>query len=540
MLMSRLGTGLRSFSEPRPTDNLVENISGAWRTLGYWIGVFAAAVDGRPTPDPVIEPIDCSVALNSCVTDKTPKTAEPYDPKSASLTGPALAADALRKAGFPADEIPTFVAIAKHETGFRNVTGPTVGNGTMRGMWQLNDAYWRHDNWQDPYANAVKAKEVRDESVQTNGNPYYPWSTWRAAVRDAGDYAQYGDQAPVAAGGGGRMVAAAGVAPAPTDPRAPLDSAPESFTPDDPCVPSGQAALGVTIGSWNVLYSNSSSNVTRNAGFADLVGLQEIRDKHRPIRVPGYSATPGQMAVPIIWRKSTLDLISWKREDSLRGFAKNKSVVWGIWEVKATGQRFGAVNTHQLVQGGTGWDEQAVKVNQVRARLQARGLPVVLVGDMNASPSKVAATFGGNPARHHIDYVIGFGVKPAGHKDLGYAGSDHRRVMAVFGATSPTKTDVPVSRGAAGIRAIAKAHGANPITAHTDPQGMAAFDLMLSGDANTELAEDLRRRHDELGLRYVISQMRIASEREDWVWRDYSPITSSGDFRHTGHVHVSY
>ena len=34
--------------------------------------------------------------------------------------------------------------------------------------------------------------------------------------------------------------------------------------------------------------------------------------------------------------------------------------------------------------------------------------------------------------------------------------------------------------------------------------------------------------------------MRIASARSGWGWRAYSPITNQGDFRHTGHVHVSY
>jgi hypothetical protein len=69
---------------------------------------------------------------------------------------------------------------------------------------------------------------------------------------------------------------------------------------------------------------------------------------------------------------------------------------------------------------------------------------------------------------------------------------------------------------------------------------MSAADLTSSGQQNTDLAEDLRAHHDELGIRYVISQMRIASPRENWVWRDYSPITNAGDFRHVGHVHVSY
>jgi hypothetical protein len=78
------------------------------------------------------------------------------------------------------------------------------------------------------------------------------------------------------------------------------------------------------------------------------------------------------------------------------------------------------------------------------------------------------------------------------------------------------------------------------LTPHTDPQGGPAFDIGSSGALNTRIAEAMRVNHTKLGIRYVISQMRIASARSNWNWRPYHPITSSGDFRHVGHVHVSY
>ncbi len=45
---------------------------------------------------------------------------------------------------------------------------------------------------------------------------------------------------------------------------------------------------------------------------------------------------------------------------------------------------------------------------------------------------------------------------------------------------------------------------------------------------------------DRLGLTYIIADMKIASASKGWVWRDYKPITNSGDFRHERHVHFSF
>jgi hypothetical protein len=75
---------------------------------------------------------------------------------------------------------------------------------------------------------------------------------------------------------------------------------------------------------------------------------------------------------------------------------------------------------------------------------------------------------------------------------------------------------------------------------HTDPQGGRAVDIASSGARNNRIAAAMVANHARLGLRYVISQMRIASARSSWHWRRYHPISSSGDFRHMGHVHVSY
>lgn len=96
------------------------------------------------------------------------------------------------------------------------------------------------------------------------------------------------------------------------------------------------------------------------------------------------------------------------------------------------------------------------------------------------------------------------------------------------------------STGAGAIRAFAASAGADPITPHTDPQGLPAFDLISSGSVNETIANELRVNHGKYAARYVISKMRIASAKSDWEWRTYSPISNSGDYQHNSHVHISY
>jgi hypothetical protein len=90
------------------------------------------------------------------------------------------------------------------------------------------------------------------------------------------------------------------------------------------------------------------------------------------------------------------------------------------------------------------------------------------------------------------------------------------------------------------IISIARRFHPSYIAGHRDPQGGPAYDIGSSGAKNNAIANALRVNHARLGLRYVISQMRISSARSGWGWRRYSPITGYGDFRHVGHVHVSY
>lgn len=132
--------------------------------------------------------------------------------------------------------------------------------------------------------------------------------------------------------------------------------------------------------------------------------------------------------------------------------------------------------------------------------------------------------------------------------DMGHQATSAAAKAAVAAAKAQKKAassegydgPLPGGHGAAGIKAIARQLGASYIAAHRDPQGGPAFDLGSSGARNDRIARALISKHSALGLRYVIHQMQIASARSSWHERAYSPITNQGDFRHVGHVHVSY
>jgi hypothetical protein len=368
--------------------------------------------------DAVLTPLDCGSLLDqqSCDTPPPPSggTQTPWNPKDASLqglgglalSGAELAADALRRAGFPASEIPTFVAIAEAESGFNPKAFNNYGAG-MAGMFQLNQAYWKLPNWSDPYANAVMAKKVRDESVAKGASPYYPWSTWRGAVANAGKYARFSTSTP-------------------------NQSAPPT-TPPAECVASGGGPA--TVGQWNILFSNSVARVNANAGFADLVCLNEIRH-NSALRVPGFKVTPGSMAVPIIWRPAKLENLELHRTTVLRGYARDKSVVHGVWRNRGTGEQFAALCTHMLVQGGSGWQKQAANVNRIKDTYRRRGLPTMVLADMNAPESKVLNFFSGKPTGGRIDFMVSYGLPQPKMTQLSNAGSDHARRLFTFPPTN--------------------------------------------------------------------------------------------------------
>lgn len=189
-------------------------VKGVLDTISVWYSSFHHAANNLPE-DQVVTGWRTRTraaqekALASCCPAGVPSPApppavEPFDPKQLSLqsnalTGPALAADALRQAGFPAAQIPMGVAVARYETGWRNITGPTVRGGTMRGMWQINDGVHRMvGDWRNPYDNARMAY-----TVWSDARSWSPWSTAGLAAQHVGEYRQYGQgtpQAPAAMG----------------------------------------------------------------------------------------------------------------------------------------------------------------------------------------------------------------------------------------------------------------------------------------------------------------------------------------------------
>lgn len=114
-----------------------------------------------------------------------------FDPKSAAistgqLTGKQLAADALRKAGFPESAIPLGVAIAFYESTF----DPTAANSSDHvGLWQISGPNARTLNLgdrRDPYVNARYAKAIYDGR---GGTWSKDWSVYRTALAHVDEYA---------------------------------------------------------------------------------------------------------------------------------------------------------------------------------------------------------------------------------------------------------------------------------------------------------------------------------------------------------------
>jgi hypothetical protein len=414
-----------------------EQIKKAWEGGGFvagmlWSAFYTASQEGKDAGLDVVigmlpETTDCTPAVDCSqpAQPDTPDPGQPYDPKLASLQGPDLAADALRRAA-PRDrkwlaQIPLGVSIAKYESSFNPTASNNVASGHV-GLWQIsgaNAAVLKKGNRTDPYANARYAYAIWKGR---GGTWSKDWTVYQTALAEQDEYARYGS-APV-------LAAAAGVAPADPQPRLREDG--ETFEPDVADCEPGSGDLGVTVGTWNTAEAigNSNAEINRYAGFATVVGLQEIRDNDA-LRVRGYGVTPGNMAVPIIYKRSDVELISWDRERALTGGPTRKWVVWAVFETK-DGKRFAVVNTHQLVEGGDGWIQQARVVNDTVDELKADGLVVILVGDMNGSESRVAAAFGAAGTGGRIDRIIPYGAKASKTEQLGKGGSDHYRYRAAF------------------------------------------------------------------------------------------------------------
>ena len=99
----------------------------------------------------------------------------------------------------------------------------------------------------------------------------------------------------------------------------------------DQCATTG--GLSATIGTWNTAgkIGNTPARINAGAGFADLVCLQEIRNNGA---LEGPWVRGDQRQHGGADHLAPVDARARQLEASLRGYAKNKSVVSGIWQVK--------------------------------------------------------------------------------------------------------------------------------------------------------------------------------------------------------------
>jgi hypothetical protein len=173
-------------------DRAVHNAGLFWKVV--WAGIKTASAVGKLKADKTVtgmvpfKQVDCAKVDQACAGGGSAGT-PPVDavPTSWTLTGDALALDALTRAGFPPSARAEGVVIARLESSdIPGRVGPTVRGGTMRGMWQMNDRYYRSSNWANPYENARLALRAwRD-----GGSNWRLWTTHPTAVRQLGQGAQ--------------------------------------------------------------------------------------------------------------------------------------------------------------------------------------------------------------------------------------------------------------------------------------------------------------------------------------------------------------
>ena len=191
-------------------------------------------------------------------------------------------------------------------------------------------------------------------------------------------------------------------------------------------VPSGNpdAKLAFRAASWNVLKSNSVSNVAAGlktiSGTAEVVGLQEFREKFRGPTIknalPGWAWSNQNTSVQITWNATKFDLVA---KDRVQEFgvtrvaggpvgrsAGPKFAEWVQLRDKTTGATFVVVNHHLLYNieskgrpdRRVGKKYLALAQKQMRVeqqlvdRFTALGLPVVVTKDGNWDYRKSART----------------------------------------------------------------------------------------------------------------------------------------------------
>lgn len=191
-------------------------------------------------------------------------------------------------------------------------------------------------------------------------------------------------------------------------------------------IPSGDpdVQLAFRAASWNVLKSNNVRNVAAAlqeiAGTADVVGLQEFREKFRGTTIkdalPGWAWSDQNTSVPIAWNTNTFELVAKARVlefgvtrvagGPVGRSAGPKYAEWVQLRQKSTGATVVVVNHHLLYSieshgrpdRRVGKRYLALAQRQMRVerdlvdRFAALGLPVVVTKDGNWDYRKSART----------------------------------------------------------------------------------------------------------------------------------------------------
>lgn len=153
------------------------------------------------------------------------------------------------------------------------------------------------------------------------------------------------------------------------------------------------------------------------------------------------------------------------------------------------------------------------------------------LGKKFAGPLKKLGGIGGGPFGQLVAKV----PKKIAEQMLEYAKKFTRTVFSGGGGGGSSAG----GKGISGAASLARSMGASPVSYHRDPQGDRAFDAMIGIPGGRKLVSALLSNRGKFGIKYLIHNMRIWSAR-NWGGRRYTPISGSGDYRHTRHVHASF
>jgi hypothetical protein len=178
-----------TYAVVHPPSSFVGLIMDLSRLVGKWKTAAEAGFNSTPFVLPAGQLCACVLAESPDMA-QTAAVAVTHLPAPPGLHGGEAAAWSAASRYWSGTDLLTAVAIAGAESTWRNITGPTVGSGTMRGMWQINDGAHRdlmaRGDWRDPQVDAWMAYQV----WKAAGRSWTPWTTYtsgayRSYLRDA-------------------------------------------------------------------------------------------------------------------------------------------------------------------------------------------------------------------------------------------------------------------------------------------------------------------------------------------------------------------